>query len=262
MLKKPLKVIDAKYYGIKFEDLLAIYPNLKDLLMSENNQLDLGNPHVLSTLNEYLFRHLLELKIVVPTNYLIPAMSLRLAYIEGIKQFFNHLPIIEIGTGASAALSLIAAKKYNQTVIATEINAESYKSAKENIVNNNLSSNITVIKSEGQVIKDFLPTGEYSVLLTYPPIYSNDLTILEKKRGWKGTQSELIGGGKDGLEFCKQLIDEALSSPKCIIRVISLMIMNKQQLTELINYCKQNYDYIKIKAGTRFRYVLLLYINI
>jgi len=171
----------------------------------------------------------------------------------------NRKRVVEIGTGASAALSLILAKKYKRRILATEINEDSYFSAKKNIIDNGLDNRITLLKSRGDIILDLIPSGKYAALLCYPPIYSEDLTILKKKRGWKGVESELIGGGDDGLSFMKQLIDEYLVSEKHHFELFSILLLNLQQVKFVLSRIKRenSYQIIRFDAGTRKRYCLL-----
>ncbi|MHA1400476.1 MAG: RlmF-related methyltransferase [Candidatus Heimdallarchaeaceae archaeon] len=266
MKNRPLRTVDAKYYGIKFKDLIQKYPKLQKFLVHENPpKFDLGNPEVLSELNRCLFKELAGLDITVPEGYLIPAYSLRMAYAEVVNSLLNSdLPIIEIGTGASAAISLLLAKKFHRKVIATEINEVSFESAKKNIFGNGMEEYITLLKSEGQIIKDFIPKGNYSAILCYPPIYHDDKTKLEKIRGWKGVRSELIGGKRDGLEFTHKLIQEALESEQILINIITIQVLNKEQVESIFHKFGSNYnkcEYVEIKAGTRKRYIPILYKN-
>ncbi len=166
----------------------------------------MGDPETLSELNICLFKELADLDIELPKGHLIPSYSLRMAYGKTINELLTSekinfsYPVIEIGTGASAATAMLLAKKYKRKVVTTEINEVSYQLAQKNIVRNKLRELITLIKSEGQIINEIVPEGKYSALMCYPPIYLADLTKLEKQRGWKGVQSELIAGER--VRFC------------------------------------------------------------
>lgn len=239
MIKEPLKIIEAKHLGMKFEKLVAKYPKLEKYLISKNPpKFDLGDPETLSELNKCLFKELADLDIELPKGHLIPSYSLRMAYVEAINELLTSkianfsYPIIEIGTGASAAIAMLLAKKYKRKVLATEINEISYQLAQRNIVKNKLSSLITLIKSEGQIIKEIVPEGKYTALMCYPPIYPADLTKLEKQRGWKGVQSELIAGERE-LDFAIKLLNEAMNNNDVRINLITLQLMNKNQLEKL-----------------------------
>jgi len=258
MIKEPLKIIEAKHLGMKFEKLVHKYPKLEKYLKSRNPlKFDLGDPETLSELNKCLFKELAGLDIELPKGHLIPSYSLRMAYVKTINELLTSkkinfsYPIIEIGTGASAAIAM-----------ATEINEVSYQIAQKNIVKNKLTELITLVKSEGQVIKEIVPEGKYSALMCYPPIYPTDLTKLEKKRGWKGVQSELIAGERERereLDFVIKLLNEAINNNDVRIDLITVQLMNKKQLEKLLRlYCeKKECEYIEIKAGTRKRYITI-----
>ena len=167
---------------------------------------------------------------------------------------------MEIGTGASAAISIILAKKFNRIIIATELNDVSYQSAMKNIASNQLEKQITLLKSNGEIIKGLIPKGDYGAIISYPPIYSRgDIHLAHKKRGWRGVETELIGGNEP-LEFSKKLIKESFTTEEVNFDTVSLMVLNKSQVSELINYSKEftkNFKVFRIIAGTRERWIIL-----
>ena len=260
MTLKIFKTINAKYYGKKFSELLERYPELHAFLISTDPpKFDLGDPKILSLLNHYLYKEILQLEVSVPEGFLIPALGIRHVYCEIIDEITeSENPLIEIGTGASAVLAMTLAKKYNRKVLATEINDISIKSANKNVKANSLSEFITILQSSGEIVENLLPTGDYSTLFCYPPIYDNDQTKLWKRRGWKGVESEMFGGKIDGMDFTLKLLDEALNSEKVRIRNITVMLMNEEQIKQiLIKFQKRIKSKIfQIDAGTRKRFVL------
>ena len=259
---KPTYILEAKYFSLPFSSLVEEYPILNAFLISvDPPKFDLGDPRVLSLLNKYLFKEVVDLDINVPEDFLIPSLGIRHAYSDFIaSRMKSNKPIIEIGTGASAAIAMILAKKYNKQVVATEIDPSSIEMAIANIKVNHLENKIEIIKSEGEIIKNLIPPGEYSSLVSFPPFYDTDLTKLEKKRGWKGTPSELFGGVKDGLVFARKLLEESFQSEGIEIDVISMMLMNKEQIKELVDIVPldRKSEIIQINAGTRKRYILVI----
>jgi len=266
MIKEPLKTIDAKHLGMKFEKLVPKYPKLEKYLINKNPpKFDLGDPETLSELNKCLFKELADLDVELPKGHLIPSYSLRMTYVKTINELIIRnginpsYPILEIGTGASAAMAMLIAKKYKRKVVATEINEVSYQLAQKNIVKNKLTELITLVKSEGQIIKEIVPEGKYAALMCYPPIYPADLTKLKKQRGWKGVQSELIAGEGE-LDFAIKLLNEAINNNDVRIDLITVQLMNKKLLEKLLMlFCdKKECDYVEIKAGTRKRYIIII----
>jgi len=260
MTFKIFKTINAKHYGKKFSDLLENFPELNVFLISVNPpKFDLGDPKILSLLNQYLYKDLLQLDVSVPEGFLIPALGIRYAYCDIIDEITDsEEPLVEIGTGASAVLAMILAKKYDRKILTTEINEISINSANKNVETNNLSEFITILQSRGEIVENLLPTGNYSTLLCYPPIYDNDQTKLWKKKGWKGVKSEMFGGSTDGMDFTLKLLDEALNSEKVRIRNITVMLMNEEQIRQILVKFKEelNSKVFQINAGTRKRFVL------
>ena len=256
-------VIEAKYFTIPFDELVKRKPELAIYAISINPvRFDLGNPVVLSKVNQCLYETVLNIKIEVPPSHLIPTLGIRYAYCEAVtSRISSSKPIIEIGTGASSAIALILAKKYHKEVLATEINLSSLESANRNISANNQEKKIRLIKSKGDIIKNIVPKGKYSALLCYPPLYEEDPTRLEKKRGWKGTHDELIGGGEDGMEFIKQFILELFTEKEVNIELITLMLSSKEFLRKTIKLLPDSIktEIVQIIAGTRNRFILMIY---
>ena len=254
------EIYEAKYFTLPFKTLLKKHPDLAVFLISENPpKFDLGDPKVLSLLNKYLFKEVLNLDLDVPEGHLIPALGIRHVYCEIINSLPQpQNPLIEIGTGASAALAMILAKKYRKNVLATEINETSINSARKNIEANGLSEFITIMQSRGEIVENLLPEGNYSTLLCFPPIYDSDQTKLWKKRGWKGVESEIVGGPSDGMDFTFKLLDEALNSEKVIIQNITVMLRNEKQIKQISERFKNKLKskIFQINAGTRKRFVL------
>ncbi len=253
--------IDAKYFTIPFDELVEKNPELAIYALSVNPaKFDLGKPEVLSKINQCLFKTVLGLDLTVPKEYLIPTLGIRYAYCNAVVlRIKSPYPCLEIGTGASAAISMILAKKYQKQVIATEVNAKSFISAQNNIEKNDLVSNIKLLRSEGELVKDLIPKGKYSALFCYPPLYEKDLTRLEKKRGWKGTYDELIGGGKDGMNFINKLIEELLSPSGIVIELATLLLSSKKLLLKTMELLPKSAktEAIQLNAGTRKRFILI-----
>ncbi|MCE7743398.1 MAG: RlmF-related methyltransferase [Candidatus Heimdallarchaeota archaeon] len=255
--------LEAKYFTIPFEELVEKNPELAIYAISINPvKFDLGNPEVLSSVNQCLFKTVLDIDISVPEGHLIPTLGIRYAYCQAVtSRIKSSFPCVEIGTGASAAITLILAKEYQREVISTELSQVSSSSAELNIINNQLDSTVTLLKSEGEIMRDLIPKGRYSALLCYPPLYEQDLTRLEKKRGWKGTYEELIGGGKDGLNFTRNLVNEVLSTPEIEFEFVSLLLSSEELVDKIIAILPEDIEIkiVQINAGTRKRFILLFY---
>ncbi|MHA1954996.1 MAG: hypothetical protein ACW96U_13735, partial [Candidatus Heimdallarchaeaceae archaeon] len=111
-----------------------------------------------------------------------------------------------------------------------------------------------------EIISELIPNGKYSALICNPPVYEEDLTRLEKIKGWRGVKDELMGGGKDGLEFTKQLIQESFETEGVDIDFIALLMFNETQINALLSQFPKDrsHQITQINAGTRKRFILLI----
>ena len=258
----PQKTIDAKYFSLPFKELVEKYPELNAFLISAiPPKFNLGDPFILSRINTILFKEVLDLEIRLPEDYLIPSVGVRHAFCDYVvSQLNSNETIIEIGTGASASMSLILAKKYNKSVIATEINPLALDFARINAEMNGVDEQINFKLSGGEIISELIFPGKYSALICNPPVYEEDLTRLAKTKGWRGVKDELMGGGKDGLEFTKQLINESFETEGVDIDFIALLMFNKTQIEAIVSQLskEKQFQVIQINAGTRKRFILLI----
>ena len=79
-----------------------------------------------------------------------------------------------------------------------------------------------------------------------------------KKRGWKGTYDELIGGGDEGFDFIRGLLSEILEISTVNIGTVSLLLTNKKQIEEVLSILPDKIvsSTVQINAGTRKRFIL------
>lgn len=161
--------------------------------------------------------------------------------------------VLEIGTGHTALMSLIAEKVFKCDVTATELDNEFYSYAKLNIARNN--SRIKLLKSSGGIIRGVVPRGErFDVIFSAPPYY-------EKHSGGVLTEREALGGGKFGEEFSIKLLNEALDYLNAGGKV-ALFLPHKRDLLNAIKMKGIRLGYevrdILFKVGTRKRHSLIL----
>lgn len=257
--------INIKPWCVKIETALQNYPSLAQYVI--DGKLDFGDHESLSMYNKAVAFSLAKLDIEVPDPHLIPAVCLRYAYVRVVYDKFLQSPkkLLEIGTGASAIISLFAAQQFDLTVVATEINESSLRSAKRNITVNKLTDKIKLLRSTGGILDDVIEVGSnFDILVTYPPTYAEsnqDIGKLGKQRGFKGIDSEMIGGGLDGFEFTKKLLLEACSG-RFSIKVITVMCLFKSHVSPSLKILKENdrkTKVIELLAGTRKRYIVIGY---
>jgi 23S rRNA A1618 N6-methylase RlmF len=259
------KRVDASIGCLSLKEVAENYPDFTSYL--KEGKIDLGNPKALMIYNKCLLHAFTGFNIDIPKNYLIPTICLRKKYLELIKTKYPNVQcILDIGTGASAVLGLLALSM-NFNVIGTEINEESFKYALGNLKTNNISSeNFKLIKSNGGIIQGVVDENNLKyidVIVCYPPFYPDDKPgyTSKKKRGFKGNDSELFGGDS-GIEFTIKMIKEAVNSQ---IKITSVLLHKKEFVTHILDVLKKekefeslNYEIVEIKAGNRLRYVLFI----
>ncbi len=180
---------------------------------------------------------------------------------EEKKKDFKQPEVLEIGTGASAIIALLAAEHFNCKVMATEIDAEYISYAQKNIERNGLSKQITLVKSQGNIIQDLIEEGrKFDLIISNPPYYPE---LPEKESVWGGAKHELLGKGTYGEKFIIRMIREGLHHLKKG-GLIAVIIPKKLQKTLIAteNFLKNNnvvYDILGLKAGNRIRYVFRVF---
>lgn len=209
--------------------------------------IDFKNVEALRVLTCTLLKKDFGLSVEIPANKLIPTVPLRLNYILWIEDLlnladrFHNIKGIDIGTGASCVYPLLGAKKNNWSMVATEIDDESIKYARENVIRNNLESLITVVK----VSKDSLLSGvegDFDFCMCNPPFFSN---VQELQPGFKARKldrprpknafcasvDEVVAKGGE-VDYISKLIKES-HVLGARIKIYSTMIGHKSSLPPL-----------------------------
>ncbi len=249
-------MLDSSKNCLPIKDAVNHWPPLTSYVKS--GKIDLGDPNALREYNMAILYWLTGYRIEMPMGNLIPAVCLRNTYVHYLRNRFpNAKVLVDIGTGASAILSLLAFH-YGFDVVATEVDAVSLAYAKRNAEINHAS--IRFFQSQGGIFIDVIPKSlieKIDICVTYPPFYPTDKPgrTSMKKRGFKGTGSELFGG-ETGMEFTVRYIEESihLNIP------ITTVLLHKKKFAEFASEAMEsqyNVETIPIKAGNRIRYLVL-----
>ncbi|HIP89240.1 MAG TPA: DUF890 domain-containing protein [Thermococcus paralvinellae] len=234
--------------GLKIKDALKIFPELQKYI--KNGKLDFSNREARILYNKAVVKAVFGIEIEYhPKGLITPPIS---RYIF-LKTFLRGgEKVLEIGTGHSALMAIIAAKLFNCEVWATEISEEFFEYAKRNIERNKVQ--VKLIKSRGEIIKGLIPEGEtFDVIFSAPPYY-------EKPTKGVLTAIEAVGGGKYGEEFSLRLLKESMDylTPG---GKVSLFLPDKAPLLNVVTEEGEKMGYkvrdIKFKAGTRIRHSLI-----
>ncbi len=253
--------LDAKDFSLPLNQIKEQCPELLQWLNS-SNKIDLGNTKALYYYNKCLFKILdgIELDMNIQDdsdNNLIPTAGLRRAITSIIVSEIHPTKVVEIGTGASAIMSLLLARN-NIQVIATEINLNSLQSAFKQVKINNLEKYITLVESNGGILDYLTEYFPVDCILSLPPYYADESRQLpKKKKGFRGIDSELYSFGED-IGFSLQLLREwfELNSSTFLI-ILWKNLESLENALEKIEELPIKNRIIEIKAGTRKRFLTI-----
>ncbi len=236
--------------GLPVRDAIAIFPEL-ELYTDERGRLDLSNRRARILYNTAVAKLVFGIDIRYhPRGLVTPPVS---RYIF-LKTFLRGgETVLEIGTGHTAMMAIMAELFFNCRVTATEIDPEFFRYAVENIKRN--GAKVRLIKSNGAMIRGVIPEGElFDVIFSAPPYY---------ERLAKGVLTEIegLGGGMYGEEFSVMLLKESRGYLKPDGKV-ALFLPDKEPLLEAIieegNRLGYSVRDVRFRVGRRWRHALIL----
>ena len=237
--------------ALKIEEAINLEPTLKKFLVKKG--INFKSKEALRLYNLLIAREKYDLDLDLPKNSLIPTPPLRFTFLkETIKQ---NSDILEIGTGASALIALLAAKHFNANVLATEKDPNLYKYAKINVKINDLEDRVKIILVEkNNVIKGAIGENiKFDVILSNPPWYK------EKEIRGKAFSGDTVELSNQTLS--SQIIKEGVEYLKKE-GIIALLLSTKHQkrikkLESQMKKLKLKTTLIKLTAGKRTRAILV-----
>ena len=246
--------------GLPFPDAIQNHPDLIPYLKSRNPpRLNLKNRTALLLYNKYIAKDKFGLDVILEEEKaVIPTPILRYNF---LLQFLKpNSTIIELGTGPSALIAMLAAKHFGAKVYATEIDSLYLKLAKENILRNNLENQISIVDSKGNFLDNVFPTDfKVDYIISNPPYYEK---IRSTKILWGGKEHELVSGTL-GQQFIVRMIEEGWKYLKNDGKIAFMVSKKRTETLIAVNEfiqsigCERNI--VGLKAGNRIRYVFLLH---
>ncbi len=250
--------------GLPLKDAILKAPDLKKYLLKENPpKIDLENRDALILYNITITREVLGLKLQLENfSGLIPTPMLRYNFLKHLHP--HNLSVLEIGTGYTALISLIAAKCFRAHCVATELNPTSIEGARHHVAINQLLDQVAILPAtEGKLMDGVVPEGQqFDLIITNPPYYNE---ILSPRVIWAGDPNELLNQRESQENFCVQFFREAPRFLKPSGSAAAL-ISGKQTkiLEEVLMYLETagiEKEVFGFKAGTRVRWVIRAYSN-
>ena len=204
----------------------------------EKASLDWSNAEAVMNLTKVLLKHDYQIEWDMPLNHLCPPVTNRANYIHWINDLLElnqtgelqDIVGIDVGTGASCIYPLLGHRINGWKFIATDIDEESLKLSRENIMKNDSSFGESIFltlvdESCGDILNNimkYIGNSHYLKLdwitnlqkvdftMCNPPFFDVDETINRNpKNDCRGNKNEMItvGGEED---FVVKMIDESV----------------------------------------------------
>ncbi len=169
--------------ALKIEEVIKLEPVLKKFLVKKG--IDFKSKEALRLYNLLIAREKYGLNLELHENALTPTPPLRFTFLK--ETITLKSDVLEIGTGASAIIALLAAKHFNAKVLATEKDPQLYEYAKLNVKKNRLEDCVKIILIE----KNNPIKGTISEDIKFDAILSNPHGTKKKKHKEKHSQENL-----------------------------------------------------------------------
>ncbi len=250
--------------GLPLKDAILKTPELKNYLLKENPpKIDLENREALILYNTTITREVLGLELQLQNfSGLIPTPMLRYNFLKHLQP--HNFSVLEIGTGYTAIISMIAAKCFNANCVATELNPSSIEGARHHVEINKLQNQVRILPAaEGKLIDGVVPSGQqFDLIITNPPYYNE---ILSPRVIWAGDPRELLNQGDSQTNFCVQFFQEAPRFLKPSGFAAALISGKQTKILEDIftslEKAGRRKEVFGLKAGTRVRWAIKIYSN-
>lgn len=243
-----------------FKQLAVDFPEFRPYVTQELTGkvvFDFKNKEALRALSCTLLKKDFGLDVELPLNKLIPTIPLRLNYILWLEDLLtlcenkNSLGFkgIDIGTGASCIYPLLAAKKNGWTMLATEVDNESFKCAKNNVSRNSLDKLIKIIEvDQNVVIQELVKDEQYDFCMCNPPFFGSTQELHpslksrkpdrpKPKNSFCASINEVVTKGGE-IDFISKLISESKDLGKAV-RIYTTMVGHKKSLPLLKSELRQ-----------------------
>ncbi|KAI1740216.1 hypothetical protein F4680DRAFT_123864 [Xylaria scruposa] len=219
-----------------FHHLGLEYPEFGSLLTDGGAHLDFTNPAAVMQLTKTLLKADFGLQINLPSNRLCPPVPNRHNYILWLKDLLDgtsssyaeqyeperEVMGLDIGTGASLIYPLLGCvQRAGWSFVATDIDAESLSSARDNARLNHLESRIRIV-DRGGAGESLIPLDELGLesidfVMVNPPFYGSETELLDlaqqKSRpphsACTGAPVEMVCEGGE-VKFVGRMIEESL----------------------------------------------------
>ena len=240
--------------GYNFNKLLKFSSNLKKHTITKENgdiSIDFSNNEAVYNLNKALL--LSEYNIAdwfIPEGYLCSPVPGRADYIHILNDLINketEVKGLDIGVGANCIYPLLASQIFGWDMVGCDINLNSVKIAKENLLlAKTLKANIEIVHQENpsNIFTDIIKSSDYfEFTMCNPPFFNSEEDYLKASNrknknlnlnnntNFSGLSNELWCNGGEAL-FIKRMIKESVKF-KSQVNWFTSLVSNKSTLPKL-----------------------------
>ncbi|XP_059622474.1 U6 small nuclear RNA (adenine-(43)-N(6))-methyltransferase [Phlebotomus argentipes] len=236
-----------------FTELAVKYPEFLKVCKLDLNgsaQVDFRNPDTLRILTKCLLLRDFQLDVEIPAGKLVPTLPLRLNYILWIEDILEKMGICEatgldIGCGASCVYPMLGAKWKGWRMYGTDITEEIAKSARENVVRNDLHEKVTIIQQDESDSVFSRVQADLHFCMCNPPFFDDTRDCPENRTGKRaspknaptGDATELACAGGE-VAFIERIIEESVQM-KDRVAFFTTMIGVKHDLAILVKKLRE-----------------------
>ncbi|KAL7686667.1 putative METTL16/RlmF family, S-adenosyl-L-methionine-dependent methyltransferase [Plasmopara halstedii] len=234
------------------------YPEFRQYLRNVDDikcraSLAWDDPFAVRELTKTLLLQDFGLKWHIPINRLCPPLPNRLNYLLWIEDLLTQArwdsqvegdqptPVIsgiDVGTGANCIYALLGSTMNKWKFIATEIDVESYKCAKENVAQNQLEMSINVKQTYTndlllEALQDEPPERTFHFSMCNPPFFDNmNDADTNPESSCMGSANEMVFPGGE-IAFIEKMITESEILQKRVLWYTS-MVGKKSSLRKIL----------------------------
>ncbi|GIJ91333.1 hypothetical protein Asppvi_010298 [Aspergillus pseudoviridinutans] len=217
--------------------------------VKSNGQLDFGDPDAVRQLTQSLLKRDFNLNVQIPDNRLCPPVPNRLNYILWLQDLLDTTgdqyrddydpdrPVLglDIGTGCCSIYPLLGCTtRPLWDFIATDIDDENVRTARENVSNNGLDGRIRVFKTEPN--DDLIPLDtkldvqKLDFTMCNPPFYTSRDEMIASAQAKErppfsactGAEVEMVTEGGE-ISFVYRMIEESLRLRERVVWYSSML---------------------------------------
>ena len=223
---------------ISKEKLLASYPD-KMSVTNYNSYFDLLNKRSKNYPVSYLTKEkeFFGLSFYVDENVLVPRPDSETLVETAIKILENHPQmknILDLCTGSGALAIALKHTVPRIDVLCSDLSSEAIEICRKNS-RSILAKELKIIESD--LFENI--EGAFDIIITNPPYLTDEETEKMMGTGWKEPDMALQGG-KDGLDFIREIIDKA---PDFLKKNGYLLIESSIDQTEIIRELMDSSNY-------------------